>query len=65
MQFKCTTTDYTLKAIENLESKKNPGHDDISNTLLKVNKASISQPLTIIINQILTTGIFPDVFFYV
>ena len=33
MQFKCITTDYTMKAIE--ESKKCSGHDGISNTLLK------------------------------
>ena len=36
MQFKCITTDYTMKAIEGLESKKSSGHDGISNTLLKV-----------------------------
>ena len=51
-----------MKAIEGLESKKSSGHDGISNTLLKVIKASISQSLTIIINQMLTTGIFPDAF---
>ena len=62
MQYKCITTDYTIKAIESLESKKSSGHEGISNTLLKVIKASISQPLTIIINQMLTTGIFPDAF---
>ena len=62
MRFKCITTDYTMKAIEGLESKKSSGHDGISNTLLKVIKASISQSLTIIINQMLTTGIFPDTF---
>ena len=64
MQFKCITTDYTtsMKAIEGLESKESSGHDVISNTLLNVIKASISQFLTIIINQMLTTGIFPDAF---
>ena len=62
MRFKCITTDYTMKAIEGLESKKSSGHDGISNTLLKVIKASISQSLTIIINQMLTTGIFPYAF---
>ena len=62
MQFKCITTDYTMKVIDGLESKKSSGHDGISNTLLKVIKASISQSLTIIINQMLTTGIFPDAF---
>ena len=62
MRFKCITTDYTMKAIEGLESKKSSGHDGISNTLLKAIKASISQSLTIIINQMLTTGMFPDAF---
>ena len=62
MQFKCITTDYTMKAIEGLESKKSSIHNGTSNTLLKVIKVSISQSLTIIINQVLTTGIFPDVF---
>ena len=62
MQFIFITTDYTMKAIEGLESKKNSGHDGISNTLLKVIKASINQPLIIIINQLLTAGIFSDAF---
>ena len=62
IKFKCITTDYTMKAIECLENKKNSGHDGISNTLLKVIKASISPSLTIIINQMLTTGIFLDAF---
>ena len=51
-----------MNAIEGLESKKSSGHDGISNTLLKVIKASISQTLTIIINQMLATGIFSDAF---
>ena len=62
MQFKCIATDYTMKAIEGLESKKSSGHDGISDTLLKVINASINQPLIIIINQLLTTGIFSDTF---
>ena len=40
MQFKCITTDYTMKAIEGLESKKSSVHDGISNTLLKVIKSA-------------------------
>ena len=51
-----------MKTIEGLESKKSSSHDGTSNTLLKVIKASISQSLTIMINQMLTTGIFPDAF---
>ena len=56
------TKDYTIKAIDNLENKNSSGHDGISNTLLKTIKNDISQSLTIIINQMLTTGIFPDAF---
>ena len=64
LQFKCITKDYTIKAIDNLENKNtsSSGHDGISNTLLKIIKNDISQSLTIIINQMLTTGIFPDAF---
>ena len=52
------------KVIDNLENKNSSGHDGISNTLLKIIKNDISQSLTIIINQMLTTGIFPDVLSY-
>ena len=51
-----------MKAIEGLENKTSSGHNGNSNTLSKDNKVSISQSLTIIINQLLTTGIFPDAF---
>ena len=62
LQFKCIAKDYTIKAIDNLKNKNSSGHDGISNTLLKIIKNDISQSLTIIINQMLTTGIFPDAF---
>ena len=62
LKFECITKDYTIKAIDNLEKKNSSGHDGISNTLLKTIKNDISQSLTIIINQMLTTGIFPDAF---
>ena len=60
--FKCITEDYTIKLIGNLENKNSSGHDGISNKLLKTIKDDISQSLTIIINQMLTTGIFPEAF---
>ena len=62
LKFECITKDYTIKAIDNLENKNSSGHDGISNTLLKTIKNDISQSLTIIINQMMTTGIFPDAF---
>ena len=61
MQFKCITEEYTFKALENLENKSSSGHDSISNKLLKSIKCSVSKSLTII-NQMITTGIFPDAF---
>ena len=62
LKFECITKDYTIKAIDNLENKNSSGHDGISNTLLKTIKNDISQSLTIIINQMLTTGIFLHAF---
>ena len=50
----------TLNIISNLKSKNSSGKDEISNKLLKSIKYEISKPLTIIINQSLETGIFPD-----
>ena len=62
LQFKCITETETLKAIDNLENKNSSGHDGISNKLLKLTKKELSKSLTLIINQIITTGIFPDSF---
>ena len=62
LQFKCITEETTIKAIDELENKSSSGPDGISNKLLKVIKFNISKSLTIIINQMLTTGIFPDAF---
>ena len=48
--------------IDGLENKTSSGHDGISNKLLKLIQDEVSKPLTLIINQMLTTGIFPDAF---
>ena len=48
--------------MENLENKNSSGHDGISNKLVKSIKCSVSKSLTIIINQVITTGIFPEAF---
>ena len=48
------------KVIAKLPSKTSSGHDDISNILLKSLRTSLSYPLTIIMNQSLDTGVFPD-----
>ena len=62
LQFKCITETETLKANDNLENKNSSGHDGISNKLLKVTKKKLSKSLTLIINQMITTGKFPDLF---
>ena len=61
-QFKCITDNDTRLAIDKLENKSSSGHDGISNKLLKVLKFELSKPLTLIINQMITTGVFPDSF---
>ena len=48
------------KTIQNLPSKHNCGPDGISSKLIKVIEPAIIKPLTLIINQVLNTGIFPD-----
>ena len=62
LQFKRITETETLKAIDNLENKNSSGHVGISNKLLKLTKNELSKSLTLIINQMITTGIFPDSF---
>ena len=46
--------------INKLKNKNSSGVDEISNKLLKSIGTELSKPLTIIINQCLLTGIFPD-----
>ena len=43
-----------------MENKTSCGVDGISNSLLKSIKTEIVQPVTVLINRMLTTGIFPD-----
>ena len=62
LQFKCINEEHTIKALNNLENKNSSGHDGVSNKLLKSMTCSVSKSLTIIINQMITTGIIPDAF---
>ena len=55
LKFKCITETETLKAIDNLENKNSSGHDGISHKLMKLTKNILSKPLTLIINQMITT----------
>ena len=43
-----------------MKSKNSSGHDKISSKMLKIISISLAKPLTLLINQCLYTGIFPD-----
>ena len=58
--FKEITAEVTLTIINDLKPKSSSGIDEISNKTLKYLKNEIAAPLTIIINQMLHSGIFPD-----
>jgi hypothetical protein len=50
----------TLKIIDKLKAKNSCGHDGLSTKLIKLIKLEVANPLTLIINQAINTGIFPD-----
>ena len=58
--FKSVTIDTVNKIIDSLKPKTSCGHDGISTKLLKDMKAEVSKALTLIINQSIATGIFPE-----
>ena len=57
--FTPVTEDYIANVISNLKNKSSYGYDNISNKLIKLAKGVLTQPLTLISNQILRNGIFP------
>lgn len=59
-KFKNTEVSDVIKVIDNLKNKSSCGTDGLSNKLLKLIKNEISNPLTLIINQSFSSGIFPD-----
>ena len=58
--FALVTEEQVLKIIKKLKPKSSHGHDGISTVLLKFIASELLCQLTIIINQSLCTGIFPD-----
>ena len=58
--FKLVQTDDVIKIIQNLKTKTSCGYDGLSTKLLKTISLSVSPLLTIITNQSLFTGIFPE-----
>ena len=43
-----------------MDNKSSSGYDGLSNKIIKTIKNEISKPLTLIINQMIASGIFPD-----
>ena len=58
-KFKLITEEDIFKIISKLDSKNSAGYDQISSTLLKRINEYIHKPLTLIVNQSLSSGIFP------
>ena len=50
----------TRKFIKHLKNKTSTGIDGISNRLIKIAVNELVSPLTIVINQMLNTGVFPN-----
>ena len=59
-RFENITESEIVKIIDKLKPKTSTGHDGISVKLLKDIKNVIGKALTLIINQTINTGIFPD-----
>ena len=51
---------YVASLIDRLKNKESSGIDKLSNKHIKAAKHVIAKPLTLMINQMLNTGIFPD-----
>ena len=58
--FDLITEETTMEILNNLKPKPSSGYDGISTKLLKTCKVEICKSLTLIINQTVSTGIFPD-----
>ena len=62
MEFKIVTEEEILNIINSLDNKSSSGWDGLSNTMVKSLKNELYIPLTLIINQMLHTGIYPNGF---
>ena len=62
MEFKIVTEEEILNIINSLDNKSSSGWDGLSNTMVKSLKNELYMPLTLIINQMLHTGIYPNAF---
>ena len=62
MDFKIVTEEEILNIINSLDNKSSSGCDGLSNTMVKSLKNKLYMPLTLIINQMLHTDIYPNAF---
>ena len=58
--FQHVSTKEVLSIINKIKNKYSSGKDEISNKILKSIKDEISEPLTVVMNQSLLTGIFAE-----
>ena len=58
--FSLVDEDHINKIMKSLKNKTSSGHDGISIKLLKYLSPALLKPLTLIINQSLITGLFPE-----
>ena len=58
LKFKLTNVTEIIDIMDKLKPKSSSGVDDLSNKVIKHIQEIIAEPLTIIINQMLNTGIF-------
>ena len=58
--FQPITDEIIINIIDKLKSKNSQSHDGLSSKLLKLVKHETSKAITLIVNQSLNTGIFPD-----
>ena len=59
--FRTIYNNYTIQIIKNIKTSRSIGHDGISSELLKLINNDISACITLIINQSIKSGIFPDI----
>ena len=58
--FRTIDNNYTIQIIKSIKTSRSTGHDGISSELLKLINNDISACITLIINQSIKSGIFPD-----
>ena len=62
MELKVVREEEILNIINSLDNKSSSGCDGLSNTMVNSLKNELYMPLTLIINQMLHTGIYPNAF---